>query len=185
MNEQMCCAPEPVAAISATVRVLAIADTDSYLKWSATTLDALPNLWEAKQLLIQNPVMPSEAQIQAASGRPVEFVSHAALKRRIRIERPDVVLLACTRPVVSEVTAHGSSRPKLGPFWSASYLSCGQLNSCLSGPARNLPVEASAPAPSPDDSRRDVATLSPVVRSLVRAARWRCSTRSQSSRTAP
>jgi hypothetical protein len=51
--------------------VLAIADTDSYLKWSAATLDALPNPWESSQVVISNPVMPSEAQIRAASSRPV------------------------------------------------------------------------------------------------------------------
>jgi Putative glycosyltransferase (DUF6716) len=108
---------ESATATTATIRVLAIADTDSYLKWSTTTLDALPDLWESRQLLIQNPVMPSEAQIQAATGRPVEFVSHAALRRRIRLERPDVVLLACTGPVVSALAAQrvfrGRTRPVL------------------------------------------------------------------------
>ncbi|HEY6682164.1 MAG TPA: DUF6716 putative glycosyltransferase, partial [Propionibacteriaceae bacterium] len=109
--------PEPAAAIPTTVRVLAIADTDSYLKWSATTLDALPSFWKSRQLLIQNPVMPSQGQTQAASSRPVEFVSHAALRRRIRLERPDVVLLACTGPVVAALTAQrvfeGRTRPVL------------------------------------------------------------------------
>jgi len=109
--------PEPAAAIAATVRVLAIADTDSYLKWSTTTLDALPSLWESTQLLIQNPVMPSQAQIRAVGSRPVESVSFAALRRRIRLERPDVVLLACTGPVVAALTAQrvlaGRTRPVL------------------------------------------------------------------------
>jgi hypothetical protein len=96
--------PEPAA--SAAVSVLAIADTDSYLKWSAATLDALPHSWESSQLLIRNPVMPSEAQIRAASRRPVEVLSFGALVRRIRRECPDVVLLACTGPVVTALTAH-------------------------------------------------------------------------------
>jgi hypothetical protein len=86
------------------VRVLAVADTDSYLKWSAATLDALPNCWESAQLLIENPVMPSTAQIRAASSRMVEVLSHAGVKRRIRRERPDVVLMACTGPVVAALT---------------------------------------------------------------------------------
>jgi hypothetical protein len=109
--------PEPSPAAAATVRVLAIADTDSYLKWSAATLDALPSCWESRLLLIQNPVMPSKAQIRASSRRPVEVVSHAALRRRIRLERPDVVLLACTGPVVAALTAQrvfwGRTRPVL------------------------------------------------------------------------
>ena len=108
---------ESATATTATIRMLAIADTDSYLKWSATSLDTFPDLWESRQLLIQNPVMPSEAQIQAAAGRPVEFVSHAALRGRIRLERPDVVLLACTGPVVSALAAQrvfrGRTRPVL------------------------------------------------------------------------
>jgi hypothetical protein len=99
--------PEPAAAVRAAVRVLAIADTDSYLKWSTTTLETLPSSWESRQLLIQNPVMPSATQIQAASRRPVEIVSHATLRHRIRLERPDVVLLACTGPVVATLTAQG------------------------------------------------------------------------------
>jgi hypothetical protein len=101
----------------AAVRVLAVADTDSYLKWSAATLDRLPSPWESSQIVISNPVMPSQAQIRTASRRPVEILSHAALVRRIRRERPDVVLLACTGPVVAALTAQralwGPNRPVL------------------------------------------------------------------------
>ncbi|HEU4907581.1 MAG TPA: DUF6716 putative glycosyltransferase [Propionibacteriaceae bacterium] len=99
-------AVRPESAAPAAVRVLAIADTDSYLKWSAATLDALPHSWESSQLLIRNPVMPSEAQIRAASSRRVEVMSFRALVRRIRRECPDVVLLACTGPVVAALTDH-------------------------------------------------------------------------------
>ena len=106
--------PEP--ATPATVRVLAIADTDSYLKWSAATLEAL-RLWESTQLLIENPVMPSLAQIRAASKRPVEVLTHAALVRRIRTTCPDVVLLACTGPVVATLTAQRCSGAVRDPYW--------------------------------------------------------------------
>lgn len=105
------------SATPAPVRLLAVADTDSYLKWSAATLDALPNTWKSSQVLIQNPVLPSQAQIRAASSRPVDVLSYTALVRRIRHECPDVVLLACTGPVVASVTAHrvlwGPNRPVL------------------------------------------------------------------------
>ena len=101
----------------AGVRVLAIADTDSYLKWSAATLDALPGSWESTQLIIKNPVMPSAAQIRAVSSQHVEVLTNAELVRRIRLERPDVVLLACTGPVVAALTVQrvfwGSARPVL------------------------------------------------------------------------
>ena len=95
---------ESVAGARAAVRVLAIADTDSYLKWSAATLEALPSSWQSTQLIIENPVMPSMAQIQAASSRHVEVPTSAEVIRRIRLERPDVVLLACTGPVVAALT---------------------------------------------------------------------------------
>jgi hypothetical protein len=102
---------------SAAVRVLAIADTDSYLKWSAATLEALPASWESRQLLIKNPVMPSAAQVQAASCRPAEILTYAGVVRRIRLERPDIVLLACTGPVIAALTAQrlfrGPTRPVL------------------------------------------------------------------------
>jgi hypothetical protein len=101
----------------AGVRVLAIADTDSYLKWSAATLDALPGSWESTQLIIKNPVMPSAAQIRAVTSQQVEVLTNAELARRIRLECPDVVLLACTGPVVAALTVRrvfwGSARPVL------------------------------------------------------------------------
>jgi hypothetical protein len=109
--------PEPAIPSQATVRILAIADTDSYLKWSAATLATLPDSWESTQLLIENPIMPSAAQIRATSNRPVEVLTHAALIRRIRTGCPDVVLLACTGPVVAALTAQkmfwGRTRPVL------------------------------------------------------------------------
>jgi hypothetical protein len=109
--------PEPAPAAPAAVRVLAIADTDWYLKWSAATLQALPGTWESTQLLIENPVMPSAAQIRAACNRQVEVLSHAAVIRRIRLDCPQVVLLACTGPVVAALTAErvflGRNRPVL------------------------------------------------------------------------
>jgi hypothetical protein len=74
--------PEPAIPSQATVRILAIADTDSYLKWSAATLATLPDSWESTQLLIENPIMPSAAQIRATSNRPVEVLTHAALIRQ-------------------------------------------------------------------------------------------------------
>jgi Putative glycosyltransferase (DUF6716) len=45
----------------------------------------------------------------------VEFVSHVALRRRIRLERPDVVLLACTGPVVSALAAQRVFRARTRP----------------------------------------------------------------------
>lgn len=93
-------------------RVLAVADTDSYLKWGAATLDAMPAHWSTTQVVVDNPVRPSAAQIAAATARPVTVLSRRALLRRVRDDRPDVVLLACTGPVVAALTA---ARPLAGP----------------------------------------------------------------------
>jgi hypothetical protein len=102
---------------STAVRVLAIADTDSYLKWSAATLKALPGSWQSTQLLIKNPVMPSAPQIRAACNRPVEVLPLSAVLHRIHLERPEVVLLACTGPVVAALSSQrvfwGRTRPVL------------------------------------------------------------------------
>lgn len=86
-------------------RVLAIADTDSYLKWSAATLASMPAHWGRIQLVIENPVMPSAAQIIAATQLPVEVLRRSDTRRRIRELQPDVLLLAATGPVVADLSA--------------------------------------------------------------------------------
>jgi CheY-like chemotaxis protein len=104
------------------VHVLAVADTDSYLKWSAATLAGLPAHWSSTQVLLRNAVMPSPAQVEAASsaapGRgTVRVLGLPALLALLARERPDVLLLACTGPVVSTLTRlrrlRGPQRPVL------------------------------------------------------------------------
>jgi hypothetical protein len=104
------------------VHVLAVADTDSYLKWSAATLAGLPADWSSTQVLLRNAVMPSPAQVVAASslgGRRTEVrvLGLPALLALLVRERPDVLLLACTGPVVSTLTRlrllRGPRRPVL------------------------------------------------------------------------
>src|SRR4051812_13285501 len=86
-------------------RVLAISDSDSYLKWSVATLQALPESWSSLQVVVQNPILPSPGQARAAAGRPVPMLSYPALMRLLRSEAPDVVLLAATGPAVAALTA--------------------------------------------------------------------------------
>ncbi|MET1007531.1 MAG: DUF6716 putative glycosyltransferase, partial [Propionibacteriaceae bacterium] len=100
------------------VRVLAVADSDSYLKWTAATVALLPPDWDTTQVVIATPITPSPAQIMAAAGRYVEVVPLARLLWRIATERPDVLLLGCTGPVVQAILAapqlrHGRNRPVL------------------------------------------------------------------------
>ena len=128
---------EAAAAAPPAVPVLAIADTDSYLKWSAATLDALPTSWESVQLLIENPVTPSAAQIQAACARRVEVLSLAESVRRIRRECPDMVRQACCELVVAALTAQQV-------FWGYNATHADDWSSRISVPATRRAVTARA-----------------------------------------
>jgi hypothetical protein len=106
------------------MRVLAITDSDSYLKWALCLLAAAPEDWAIRHLVLDNVIAPSDAQIAAAHsgtrrGR-VDRVAGAALARRVRRLAPDVLLVACTGPALEAVMAllHlggvlGSARPVL------------------------------------------------------------------------
>lgn len=94
-----------------TIRILAIADSDSYLKWACATLDTLRGELDAEfertAVVIGTPIAPSESQIAAAvvgTGivRPA-LVSRTELRRLLGEMRPDVVLIAATGPVAEMV----------------------------------------------------------------------------------
>jgi hypothetical protein len=99
-------------------RLLAVADSDSYLKWAAGLLDALPADWITELAVVRTPITPSEGQIAAAvsgtrsagttgadeDGGP-SVLSARQLRRAAERFRPDVVLLACTGPVVDALAA--------------------------------------------------------------------------------
>ncbi|MFJ2032096.1 DUF6716 putative glycosyltransferase [Streptosporangium sp. NPDC087985] len=95
-----------------------MADSDSYLKWAAHLLDDLPSSCTAELTVIRTPITPSPAQIHAAVAGAVAdppVLSARALRRAAERLRPDVVLVACTGPVVdvlvSEVLAGLVPRP--------------------------------------------------------------------------
>jgi len=91
--------------------VLAVADSDSYVKLSAAMLDALPEQHTVGLAVVRSPIAPSPAQTRAAvgathqSGRRIPVLTASELRRLIRRRRPDVVILNCTGPVVN-VLAH-------------------------------------------------------------------------------
>ena len=99
------------------MRVLAVADADSYLKWSAATLDRLPAGWRRHQVLLVSPIAPSPDQTLAAAGSPIARLGLGALARLVRSDPPDVLLLACTGPTVGVLAglqvARGRRRPVL------------------------------------------------------------------------
>ncbi|WP_214317218.1 DUF6716 putative glycosyltransferase [Nonomuraea sediminis] len=89
------------------MRVLAVADSDSYLKWVASLLDDLPDGCVTDLAVVRTPIAPSPAQLAAAVGeRPVPPVLSArALRRAAERDRPEVIILACTGPVVDVLAA--------------------------------------------------------------------------------
>ncbi|MEW9529344.1 DUF6716 putative glycosyltransferase [Microbispora sp. NPDC049125] len=96
-------------------RLLAVADSDSYLKWAAGLLDALPADWTTDLAVVRTPIAPSEGQLGAAvsgtrSAGPAgdalpPVLSARQLRRAAERFRPDAVLLACTGPVVDALAA--------------------------------------------------------------------------------
>ncbi|MEU7694170.1 hypothetical protein OHB01_33075 [Microbispora hainanensis] len=93
-------------------RLLAVADSDSYLKWAAGLLDATPEDWVTDMAVVRTPITPSAAQIAAAvsgtraqgEGLP-QVLAARQLRRAAERFRPDAVLLACTGPVVDALAA--------------------------------------------------------------------------------
>ncbi|GAB2848218.1 hypothetical protein GCM10022221_54460 [Actinocorallia aurea] len=84
------------------MRILAVADSDSYLKWGAALLRGLPG--EHRLVVVRSPITPSAQQRAAAvsgSGLDVpRVVSARGYRALLRRFDPDAVLLACTGPVV-------------------------------------------------------------------------------------
>lgn len=93
-----------------TIRVLAVADSDSYLKWACSTLDSLgePDAsLERSAVLVHTPIVPTTSQIAAAVAgstivRP-RVLGLRALREHVRATRPDVVLVAATGPIAEMV----------------------------------------------------------------------------------
>jgi hypothetical protein len=94
------------------LKVLAVADSDSYLKWAAGLLDELPPEWTTELAVVRTPIAPSPDQIRAAvsgtragTADPPAVLPVRALRRTAERFAPDVVLVACTGPVVDVLVA--------------------------------------------------------------------------------
>src|SRR3954468_1085364 len=89
------------------MKFIAIADSDSYLKWGAAFLGALPGVTERELVLIETPVLPSDSQRAAAlavGGVLPEQLFSLPLNEvlgTIRREQPDAVLIALRGPVAA------------------------------------------------------------------------------------
>jgi len=108
------------------LRVVAVTDTDSYLKWGAATLDRLPAEWTTHVLVLRSPVAPTPSQQAgalagtrfAASGVPggVVDVTRWTLLRELERLAPDVLLVAATGPVADLVVRLVRRRDGLAPL---------------------------------------------------------------------
>ncbi|MCF6469603.1 hypothetical protein FAF44_14560 [Nonomuraea sp. MG754425] len=89
------------------MRVLAVADSDSYLKWAACLLGDLPAGCVTELVVVRTPIAPSQEQIAAAVGgaQPPPVLSARSVRRLAERTRPDVILVACTGPVVDVLVA--------------------------------------------------------------------------------
>ncbi len=92
-----------------SARVLALADSDSYLKWAAGLLDTLPSQWQHRLALVRSPILPSTDQITAATagtssarGR-IDVLTPRGLRALVEATRPDAVMAMCTGPVVDVI----------------------------------------------------------------------------------
>lgn len=91
------------------MRVLGVVDSDSYTKWGASVLAAMPQDWDKRLVLLETPVGPSGRQLAAAldgsgfASTDVENVRLNSLVELVTATRPDVVLLSLRGPVATLV----------------------------------------------------------------------------------
>ena len=102
--------------------VIAVAESDSYLKWAVSLLAQLPPGTRVEIVVACSPVRPSPDQrIAALAGSAFadhdpEVLSPGQLLRRVERDRPDAVLLACTGPsahAYQEALSRARHRPVL------------------------------------------------------------------------
>jgi hypothetical protein len=95
--------------VSEQVRLLAVADSDSYVKWGAALVSRAPSDWDRRLVVLASPVLPSADQLSAALasagrsiGRPT-VLDLSALALRVAKLQPDVVLISVRGPLVKVV----------------------------------------------------------------------------------
>ena len=78
-----------------SVRILAVSDSDSYLKWSHALLRhaASDQGHLVHEVVLSNVLSPSVDQMIAAAGGTVDRVGIMGLVARVRALRPDAVLV--------------------------------------------------------------------------------------------
>jgi hypothetical protein len=89
------------------VKILGVADSDSYVKWGAATLARAPREWDSRLVIVDSPFVPTEAQRAAAVDGLLDTVpdvlSLAELAALVAEEQPDVVFLSLRGPLIRVV----------------------------------------------------------------------------------
>jgi hypothetical protein len=89
------------------VKILGIADSDSYVKWGAATLARAPREWESRLIVLDTPFVPTTAQREAAVDGLMDVappvLSLAELTALVAEEQPDVVFLSLRGPMIRVV----------------------------------------------------------------------------------
>jgi hypothetical protein len=102
------------------VRIVVLADSDSYVKWGASLAGTLGPEWDRELLVVDSPIVVSDAQLAAALlGSGIDRASRVRLPEvaaRLAVDPPDAVLVATPGPiarVLMRVIAALSPRPVL------------------------------------------------------------------------
>lgn len=102
------------------MRIVALADSDSYVKWGAALIGSLPGDGERELLVVDSPIVVSDAQLAAALvGSGIDRVSRVSFPEvtaRLAADPPDAVLVATPGPiamVLMRMIAELSPRPVL------------------------------------------------------------------------
>jgi len=92
--------------------IIAVTDSDSYLKWGVSVLDQLPSAWSTEIILLRNRALPSETQVNAAlahsslAGIELSPLRVESAIRRIQERTPDVLLVATRGAMADVLTTH-------------------------------------------------------------------------------
>ncbi|TQK19383.1 hypothetical protein FBY40_1881 [Microbacterium sp. SLBN-154] len=87
------------------IRVVGIADTDSYVKWAAALVGSAPATWDRSMRILDTPLAVSDDQLRAAlttSGLSVDAVARltlAQLEESVADDPPDVVIIGARGPL--------------------------------------------------------------------------------------
>ena len=103
------------------MKVLAVADSDSYVKWAAAMLGRMPADWQVSLVIVNTPKRPSRDQLASAltgSGIGADEVLTLPFERavtHVASERADVVLVATIGPLADLVTEAVLDRSDVAP----------------------------------------------------------------------